>query len=154
MKKILIRRILSNKNKTLSEGMIMDDQQKLFEFKGIELPWRDNKPRVSCIPANLYQCTAVRRSSNGKYAILIHDVPGRSEIMIHTGNYARQLLGCLAPGREFADIDKDGIIDVTSSRATMDEIQKHIPLGETCWISIIDAWRVIGNLDPKSEKRV
>jgi len=131
MKEFIVERFFQNEHKTLSECMVVaDGGYILFEFKGIELPWNNNKRGISCIPVGEYSAIAVRRWSNKKYALWVQDVPGRSEIMVHTANFVKQLLGCLAPGREFKDIDNDGIIDVTSSQATMDEIEKHIPLGE------------------------
>ena len=153
--KIVVNRILSNEHKTLSECTLLEHGIPIMEFKGIELPWLNNKRNVSCIPENLYRAVAVRRASfPHKYAIWILDVPQRSQIMIHTANYARQLLGCLAPGRGFKDIDNDGIIDVYSSQDVMDELERRIALGTEFEVHFIDRFRIIGNLDPKKEKKV
>ncbi len=50
------------------------------------------------------------------------NVPGRSGIRIHTANYERQLLGCIAPGFKFADLNKDGKIDISESTAAYDAL--------------------------------
>lgn len=143
--KIIIDRIFSNENVTLSNGVIVNNKKDLFKFKGIELPWRNNERGISCIPPGIYDGIATTRWSNKKYALLINDVPDRSEIMVHTANYVHQLLGCLAPGKTFADIDRDGVIDVTSSQNTMDEIQKIIPIGTKFKYHVVESWRLYGN---------
>jgi hypothetical protein len=63
----------------------------------IELPWLDNKPRLSCIPEGRYQ--VVQRYSQ-KFGFHLHilDVVGRSFILIHPANNAQtELAGCIAP---------------------------------------------------------
>jgi len=135
-----VRRFFQTKDKTLSYCSIEQDNGRIImdNICGIELPWKNNKRNISCIPAGEYSAIAVKRYSNGKYALWVQDVPNRSQIMVHTANFVRQLRGCLAPGKEFKDIDNDGIIDVTSSQATMDEIQTHIPLGKEIAYIVVD----------------
>ncbi len=63
----------------------------------IELPWKHNQPRISCIPEGRYR--VVQRSSLrlGKHLHLT-DVPERSLILIHPANNALQeIKGCIAP---------------------------------------------------------
>ena len=146
---IVIDRIFSNHHKTLSNCGVWDGGQFLFLFKGIELPWKDNLPFVSCITAGKYQALATRRSSNRKYAIWIKDVVGRTEIMMHTANYVRQLEGCHAPGTNFADLDNDGIIDVANSQKIMDVLQSYFPENTEFDIWFIDSWKTNGNTKPQ-----
>ncbi len=70
----------------------------------LELPWRDNKPQKSCIPLGTYTCAIVQSPKFGKiYGI--QNVPGRSNVLIHSANlagdvdkgYTTQLHGCIAP---------------------------------------------------------
>lgn len=74
----------------------------LFWDKGfichtIELPWQDNRPRVSCIPEGTYRVGAGYSRRLGK-VLLIDQVPGRSGILMHPANDAlRELKGCIAP---------------------------------------------------------
>lgn len=59
----------------------------VFECETLELPWRDNQRNVSCIPLGEYVCDW---SHSGKFGgcYRLQDVPGRSGILIHPGNYA------------------------------------------------------------------
>jgi hypothetical protein len=147
--RITANRIFSNKNKTLAEcfvtRMVGGNVDVLLEYKHIELPWLNNQRNISCIPANIYSAVAINRWSNGKYAIWILDVPNRSQILIHQATFVRHLLGCKAPGENFADLDNDGIIDVENSDKVMKELEKIIPVGVELKYHVIDLYRVIGN---------
>lgn len=94
--------------------------------KTLELPWRDNKIGISCIPEGEY--LVVRRASD-KYGSHFHvtNVPGRSWILLHPANYVKQLRGCIAPGLDHGDIDGDGIIDVVKSVAAMNKLKTLLP---------------------------
>ncbi|TJY68748.1 hypothetical protein FAZ19_00010 [Sphingobacterium alkalisoli] len=63
----------------------------------IELPWRDNKRRESCIPEGRYKLVKRTYAKNGEQ-IGIPNVTGREAILIHAANNAqKELLGCIAP---------------------------------------------------------
>jgi hypothetical protein len=63
----------------------------------IELPWKDNRTRVSCIPEGRY-AVEKRWSPRFQYHLWIRGVPGRSLILMHPGNNAlEELEGCIAP---------------------------------------------------------
>jgi len=65
--------------------------------KTIELAWRKNALRRSCIPEGKYRLSK-RYSSKHGWHFEIMNVPNRSCILIHTANNAgRELLGCIAP---------------------------------------------------------
>jgi hypothetical protein len=98
----------------------------LLAFKTLELPWKDNERKVSCIPIGKYD--VVKRKSP-KYGNHFHvqDVPNRDMILIHSGNYISDILGCILPGRNPADINNDGYSDVTHSKQTMAELNKILP---------------------------
>lgn len=51
-----------------------------------ECPWRDNKPFVSCIPPGLYGCQW-RESPRFGWTYEVVDVPDRTHIIIHIGNW-------------------------------------------------------------------
>lgn len=92
-----------------------------FECYTLELPWRGNKRRISRIPEGIY--TGIPHvSPNFGNSIWIKDVPDRSEILVHYGNFYRNTLGCVLVGRTLFDIDDDGHVDVTHSRSTMEQL--------------------------------
>lgn len=82
-------------------------------FKGLELPWKKNVVNISCIPRGTYAYQKITRSSNGKNAVWIRDIPGRTEILIHQGTKPIHSKGCilLPEYEEFHEyIGKKGLI--------------------------------------------
>lgn len=63
----------------------------------IELPWRNNLQRLSCIPEGCYKLEKRKYTKHGEQ-IGIPAVLGREAILIHAANNAmKQLMGCIAP---------------------------------------------------------
>lgn len=63
----------------------------------MELPWRDNRRNVSCIPAGRYRLRKYRSRRFG-ICLLVEGVPKRSGILFHAANdAATELRGCIAP---------------------------------------------------------
>lgn len=71
-------------------------------FRTLECPWLDNKPNVSCIPPGRYTVTWLPRSYSGKYRRVwhLHNVEGRSGILIHNGNLVDHTKGCILLGNK------------------------------------------------------
>ena len=67
----------------------------------LEPPWRDNRVDVSCIPEGDYVLVFLR-SPKFEDALMPHllAVPGRTEVMIHVGNYPVDTKGCILVGME------------------------------------------------------
>jgi hypothetical protein len=59
-------------------------------FVSLELPWRENNRSVSCIPPGIYLCTLITSKKYGE-VYYVNDVPNRSGILIHAGNFAGDL---------------------------------------------------------------
>jgi hypothetical protein len=97
-----------------------------FSGKTMELPYKDNQHKISCIPPGSY---VVKKRYSQKYGWHFHitDVPNRDMILIHSANYSRQLLGCIAVGMGHTDIDKDGLKDVIASRLTLEKLFQIMP---------------------------
>ena len=127
MKHILLQRISDDGIQTLGKAVIQDEHGNVYlRFVTLELPWKNNQRLISCIPPGEYEM--FRRHSE-KYGSHFHilNVPGRDMILIHTANFKRELKGCIAPGASHFDIDADGNKDVTSSRATLAQLQRELP---------------------------
>lgn len=125
MKAILIR-TKSSIDQTLGHFKAYDDQKEVFECNTLELPDKDNQRNISCIPVGVYTATKHKSPTHGE-CFKIHSVPGRDHILIHVANYVSQLRGCVAVGLNFADINKDGHLDVTSSRKTLKRMLNVLP---------------------------
>lgn len=115
---------------TLGEFRVKDHQGKTL-FKGVtlELPWEENRRRVSCIPKGTYQAEE-REDPDSQFQyphILIKGVEGRSWILGHAGNFYSDTLGCILFGARFKDIDGDEILDITRSRETLERILELLP---------------------------
>jgi len=90
----------------------------------LELPWRENENRRSCIPPAPSEGVITykaKRHESPRYGetLYLPGVPDRSEILIHAGNYVSDTLGCILVGAQFRDLDGDSLTDVTSSRQTL-----------------------------------
>jgi len=123
---IRVVRTIDNGKQTNGVMYVEKDGAIVFECFTLELPWKDNKRRESCIPAGTYKAVKHKSPKFGN-SVWIKDVPNRAEILIHPANYVRQLLGCIAVGASLQDIDKDGLEDTTASRATMDKLLAILP---------------------------
>lgn len=93
----------------------------------LELPWKDNLPKISCIPDGEYEVEKTYSPSFKKQLWLIKNVPNRSGIRIHSANFVSELLGCIAPGLSRYDLNKDGIIDMKDSRKAMSLLEEELP---------------------------
>ena len=63
----------------------------------IELPWRNNKHQISCIPEGRYELTK-RYSLRFGWHLLVNNVINRNYILIHAYNDAlKESKGCIAP---------------------------------------------------------
>ncbi len=78
------------------------------EFDSLELPWHDNAPMVSCIPPGTYRAEKHHSPHFNRDLYELQDVEGRSEILIHQGNWAgdkskgfrSDVTGCILLGQE------------------------------------------------------
>lgn len=74
----------------------------------LELPWRDNKCNISHIPPGRYPVVWARSARYG-WKYLLQEVPGRTWVRIHKGNYAgdkalsykTHSAGCILLGRAY-----------------------------------------------------
>ena len=68
-----------------------------FICNTIELPWKKNETKVSCIPEGKYFIEK-RYSKKFKWHLEVMEVKNRSLILFHPANYAlKELNGCIAP---------------------------------------------------------
>ena len=108
----------------LNRTYFPEGTQGILEWNGtlvcytIELPWLQNKRRISCIPEGEYVLQK-RFSPKFKWHIHLKNVPGRDFILIHPANDAKkELLGCIAPVTKHTGIGKG-----SSSRIALEKLK-------------------------------
>ncbi|WP_262249831.1 DUF5675 family protein [Parapedobacter soli] len=102
----------------------------------IELPWRDNRRNVSCIPEGRYRLV---RSLGRRfhYCIRLLDVPGRSGILIHPANdAATELRGCIAPVTTHTGAGK-GVYSRVAMERVEDVVYPVLAEGEDVWLEVL-----------------
>jgi hypothetical protein len=115
-------------NATYGEAQVIDNHEPVFDFKTLELPWQENQRRISCIPEGEYMVWKMQPTAKRKYEYFwVQDVKNRDSILFHPGNYTRQILGCILPGESHTDLDKDGIVDITNTTATLKMLTALLP---------------------------
>lgn len=125
--KILIERYPSEELQTLGELYVLGKyNQSIYSCVTLELPWLDNRKYFSCIPEGTY---VAEKHTSPKFdkSFWIKNVPNRSEILIHKGNYYYDIKGCIIPGRNFTDINNDNFLDVTYSTDTIKDLYRILP---------------------------
>jgi hypothetical protein len=120
----------------------------------IERPWIDDgtpggKPFASCIPAGVYDLIPHKRPDGAEVVALINpalgvhylqdDVPaqgGRYLILMHVGNWAHDVVGCIAPGAYHADSSQGRMVKSSgkSMRRFMDYLAGDDAQLEIRWI--------------------
>ena len=125
-------------NETLGSLYVMDGEREVWKCKTIELPDNGNQQNTSCIPEGTYVVIRHDSPTKGK-CFKVLDVPGRTDILIHIGNFASDTgrtdtLGCILPGRYFTDINSDGLIDVAQSTVAMQKLLSILPDSFTLYI--------------------
>jgi hypothetical protein len=100
----------------------------------LENPEKDNKEDISCIPAGKYNCVPY---SSKKYPDVwkILNVPGRTDILIHVGNYERNTKGCVLVGSNVG-YNKEKM--VTNSSITMKKLHSDIGVSRSFTLVIKD----------------
>lgn len=117
--------------------LLIEKNGSSYQCKTLELPWKENKKQVSCIPEGTYP-VKVRYSK--KYGTHLHitDVPNRDLILIHWGNYAGSvnkktgypdIKGCILVGKYYGDISGDGIDEILTSRSIFNRIMEFVKDG-------------------------
>lgn len=131
--KAYLLRTSHNRHQTLGVLQLFEEEKKVFECKILELPWRANARNISCIPKGEYTVSKHRSPKFGETFHVIN-VPGRSHILIHKGNFNTDTRGCILPGLNFTDINGDELLDVTSSADAMKALIEIAPLQFTLTI--------------------
>lgn len=116
-----------------------------FTCRTAELPWVNNEVGRSCIPLGTYLVVPHDSPQFGR-SLHVTNVPGRTEILFHVGNWAAHRdmiearsnsLGCILPGERFVQ-NLGGQPGVSNSRKTLDALLRAVS-GEPFMLNIADA---------------
>lgn len=114
-----------------------------FSCFTLELPWRDNRQDVSCIPPGIY--SMVWRVTKRRSTYHIKKVPNRTWVLVHSGNFAGDVTkglkthveGCVLLGNRMGWLG--GQRAVLSSRLTVRKFNR-LMNGRKANITILDPW--------------
>lgn len=104
-------------------------------FVTLELPWRDNKKSESCIPIGKYNL--VRSRYDDRKTFLVSEVPGRTGIYFHAGNWPKNTTGCILLGSNFVDFDNSISASIPACTEFADMISSLAP-GEKSTLEIYE----------------
>ena len=105
--------------------------------KTMELPWKDNLRSVSCIPEGDYTVTkeppipandSQGRKERPYWHFRIHNVPGRSGVLVHKITYVKDLRGCIGVGFSFGDLNQDEVLDMMDSTKALQKLVEVMPV--------------------------
>jgi Family of unknown function (DUF5675) len=97
-----------------------------------ELPYRDNTPNFSCIPAGEYECEMLYSQHFKRDVYRLKNVPNRTDVEIHNGNYCgdttkgykSDVLGCIILGHDVITMFNQAA--VSNSKYTLDNFMTHM----------------------------
>jgi len=79
--------------------LVVKKGEDILRLTTLELPWRGNRQRQSCIPDGEYPC---KRSTTGRFkGYEVLNVPGRTNIEIHPFNMTGETEGCIGVGEYY-----------------------------------------------------
>jgi len=112
---------------TIGSLKLTSSNGNVLRMATIELPWLDNRRDVSCIPEGIYLCEYKVSPLLGE-AYCVRDVIGRSDILIHVGNFAgnvraglrSDVKGCILVGSDIGEIGKQ--VCVVNSKRAMESL--------------------------------
>lgn len=127
MEEVIYKRTYTDKA-TYSDAFHVDAGGVINQWKVLELPWKHNQRSISCIPEGSFTVVKEGPTETRPYVYFrVLNVPGRSGILWHPGNYTRQIKGCHLPGMAFLDMDKDGVLDITETTKTLAHLADILP---------------------------
>lgn len=101
----------------------------------IELPWKNNSARISCIPEGRYPLIK-RYSPKFRNHYLVEDVPDRQYILLHPANNALlELKGCIAPVSIITGIGQ-GSLSVRAMQTLHSQLLPALNTNEKVFITI------------------
>jgi hypothetical protein len=106
----------------------------------IELPWKNNERRVSCIPEGEYFIEK-RYSQKFKWHLHVLGVDNRSYILFHPANNAlKELNGCIAPVTKLSGPGL-GLLSRKAFEKLRDQVYKALDAGESVLLIVQSTYK-------------
>ena len=90
----------------------------------LERNWVNNEKEISCIPAGSYRCVRRLYHKHGYWTFEVTGVPGRTSILIHSGNTEDDSMGCILVGESFGAVAQK--VAILSSKAAFNEFMDRL----------------------------
>ena len=136
-KDLLLTRLKDNGRQTIGNLslLIQSSVTSINTFAVLEPSWDGNKKDISCIAPGVYYVEVRYSEKYGRHLIVL-DVYGREYILFHHGNFRINTRGCILTGKNYKHIDKDGLLDITNSKKSMEKLMSFIEDGERIKLTI------------------
>jgi len=124
MSKPIVEIYRRHQNTTQTMGtctILMENDVPTFASLSLEPGWNNNEVSKSCVPIGIYELVWEHSPKYKRMLWEIKGVPGRSEAKFHPLNYYYDSEGCVGLGVRPIDMNKDGHLDITSSRDTIED---------------------------------
>lgn len=113
---------------TVGSLVIFDENDIIFQCLTKEPPWKGNQKNISCIPERVYNVVPHTSPKYG-FCLMVENVPNRSDILFHWGNFYDETEGCILVGDAEKDINHDSVMDLINSKNTFIDLIKNCPEG-------------------------
>lgn len=120
--KIDLIRLKESKTRTLGIMLLLDENDNIIRnFMTLELPYLNNQKNISSIPLGTYTCSHRTSLKYGEH-LLLENVPDRSMILIHAGNYVKDTSGCILVGTELNNINGEPEMEIINSKLALQRL--------------------------------
>lgn len=135
MKNIRLTRVAADSKEGTFGTWVVDGQPMAVTC---EPYWRENATNISAIPSGSYR---IKRHVSPTYGecFMVLDVPGRSSILIHPGNWDHNTEGCILLGEKF-ETDSEGRWMVQQSGDAVREFMQEMSGVNEARLVIVDAY--------------
>lgn len=123
----IIYRFEKTEKGTISVNLINTGDESFNQFGyNIELPYRDNRINISCIPSGIYTFQKRLRADKTQ-TIEILNVPNRSNVLAHPGNFIKDTHGCILPNLNYSYTKETKTPYGISSRVQVKQLLTALP---------------------------
>ena len=137
---LLLTRLFQEKGKATVGHLYLDGKYECFTLEpAAEEPFHAGHP---CIPAGKYKVGLRNSPAFGPDTIELLKVPGRSDILVHAGNFAKDTLGCIVTGYAHTK----GAWEIHRSRDALAVVGRRviaeIRVNAAVWIEVADTFKI------------